>query len=203
MKKIIFSIIVIAFLLAGKAQKKTSYQNGDLIFQTSSSAQSKAVQIATKSPYSHMGIIFYQDSTLYVYEAIGPVKSTPLGEWIKQGEKGQYVVKRLKNHKKILTPENIQKLMMVGRKFQGIPYDTYFGWDDKLMYCSELVWKIYHNALGIKIGKLTKLGELELSHPLVKEELKKHYGDNIPLDEIVITPAAMFDSDQLMLVESN
>src|SRR5690606_5876902 len=33
-------------------------QNGDIIFQTSKSSQSQAIQLATKSKYSHMGIIY-------------------------------------------------------------------------------------------------------------------------------------------------
>lgn len=37
---------------------KNEIQNGDIIFQTSTSGQSKAIQIATGSKYSHMGIIY-------------------------------------------------------------------------------------------------------------------------------------------------
>lgn len=35
----------------------SDYKNGDIIFQTSKSNQSKAIQLATDSKYSHMGII--------------------------------------------------------------------------------------------------------------------------------------------------
>jgi uncharacterized protein YycO len=31
--------------------------------------------------------------------------------------------------------------------FEGRPYDIWFGWDNKYIYCSELVWEIYDNAL--------------------------------------------------------
>ncbi len=34
------------------------FQNGDIIFQESKSSQSKAIQLATNSRYSHMGIIY-------------------------------------------------------------------------------------------------------------------------------------------------
>ena len=36
----------------------TKIKDGDLIFQTSLSQQSKAIQLATKSKYSHCGIIY-------------------------------------------------------------------------------------------------------------------------------------------------
>ena len=40
-----------------KESKDVELKNGDLIFHTSQSSQSQAIQIATNSKYSHMGII--------------------------------------------------------------------------------------------------------------------------------------------------
>ncbi len=76
--------------------ESTEFQNSDIIFQTSKSGQSKAIQIATGSKYSHMGIIYKQGNDYFVYEAVQPVKLTPLTDWIKRGENGHYVVKRIK-----------------------------------------------------------------------------------------------------------
>lgn len=85
---------------ATKEVKKHSSQNaikeGDIIFQTSLSQQSKAIQLATKSKYSHCGIIFKEGSDFIVLEAVQPVKTTPLNKWIARGEDGKYVIKRLK-----------------------------------------------------------------------------------------------------------
>ena len=72
-------------------------QNGDIIFQTSHSKQSRAIQIATKSRYSHCGIIYKKDSEFMVFEAVQPVKLTPLETWISRGENKKYVIKRLKD----------------------------------------------------------------------------------------------------------
>lgn len=44
---------------AARAAGPDSLRNGDLIFQTSKSAQSQAIQAATHSPYSHCGIVFF------------------------------------------------------------------------------------------------------------------------------------------------
>ena len=78
----------------------------------------------------------------------------------------------------------------------------YFGWSDDRIYCSELVWKIYKEALGIELGKLQQLKEFDLSHPIVQKKLKERYGNNIPYDEKVISPAAIFESEELELVTS-
>ncbi|MEI2762055.1 YiiX/YebB-like N1pC/P60 family cysteine hydrolase [Methanothrix soehngenii] len=77
-------------------------KDGDIIFQTSLSSQSKAIQLATGSKYSHCGIIFKQGEDFFVFEAIQPVKSTPLMKWIERGENGKFVVKRLKNAEEVL-----------------------------------------------------------------------------------------------------
>lgn len=178
-------------------------QDGDIIFQTSTSSQSQAIQLATNSKYSHMGIIYENDGNYVVYEAVQPVKLTPLTEWINRGKNGHYVIKRLENADEILTDSILLKMKQVGDQFNGKDYDKYFEWSDEKMYCSELVWKIYKEATGIEIGKLEQLSDFELSDELVQAKMIERYGDNVPMDEKVISPAAMFNSDKLVTIEAN
>lgn len=172
-------------------------RNGDIIFQTSLSSQSKAVQAATRSRYSHMGIIYFENNRAFVYEAVQPVKLTPLDEWIKRGENGHCVVKRLKNADTLLTPLAVSKMKKAGEKYLGKDYDIYFEWSDKRIYCSELVWKIYKEALNIEIGRLEHLRDFDLTGGTVKKKLAERYGNSIPLDEPVISPVSMFGSQKL------
>lgn len=177
------------------------FQNGDIIFQTSTSSQSKAIQLATHSPYSHVGIIYEQKGDFWVYEAIEPVQLTPLKTWIKRGKKGKYVVKRLKNASTILTQEVLKKMKAVGEKYMGKHYDLYFEWSDDNIYCSELVWKIYKEAVGVELGKLELLENFDLTNDVVQRKLQERYQGKIPLNEKVISPAAVFKSNQLITVE--
>lgn len=179
-----------------------SLQNGDLIFQTSQSAQSQAIQLATKSKYSHCGLIFLDDGKYYVFEAIQPVQKTPLSDWIARGKDSHYVVKRLKNDK-VLTADNLKKMQAAGKRMAGKNYDLYFEWSDDRIYCSELIWKIYKEGTGLEIGKLEELADFDLSNPAVKAKLKERYGNTIPKHEKVISPAAMFDSELLQTITSN
>ncbi|HPY80250.1 MAG TPA: YiiX family permuted papain-like enzyme [Bacteroidales bacterium] len=183
--------------------KNDAIQNGDLIFQTSLSGQSKAIQLATNSKYSHCGIIFIDNDEYYVFEAIQPVKSTQLDKWIARGKDGHYVIKRLKNADQVLNSETLKKMKQEGEKFKGKNYDLTFEWSDDKIYCSELIWKIYQRATGIEIGQLQKLGDFDLTSEEVKEKLKERYGDNIATDEIVISPIAIFNSELLKTVKSN
>ena len=178
-------------------------KNGDIIFQTSLSGQSKEIQLATNSKYSHCGIIYSENGYFYVLEAIHPVKTTPLDNWIARGKDGHYVIKRLKNADQVLTAETLQKMKQEGEKFKGKNYDLTFEWSDDKIYCSELIWKIYQRATGIEIGKLQKLSDFDLTNEAVKQKMKERYGDKIPTEEIVISPAAIFYSELLTTVREN
>jgi uncharacterized protein YycO len=186
-----------------KLSDNNQIKNGDLIFQTSLSGQSKAIQFATNSKYSHCGIIYKENGEFYVFEAVQPVKSTPLNKWIARGENGHYVIKRLKNADQVLTAKVLEKMKSESEKFNGKNYDLTFEWSDDKIYCSELIWKIYQRAAGIEIGKLEKLSDFDLTNETVKKKMKERYGDKIPMDEIVISPAAIFDSKLLLTVASN
>ncbi len=204
MKKTYYILLSLIILISCYSKtESTELQNGDIIFQTSKSGQSKAIQIATGSKYSHMGIVYKQGNDFFVYEAVQPVKLTPLNDWIKRGENGHYVVKRIKNAQNLLTPETLVRMKHIGEKYAGKDYDLYFEWSDSRIYCSELVWKIYKEAVGIEIGELENLGDFNLTDKAVIQKLKERYGDNIPKDELVISPASMFDSDQLITVFKN
>ncbi len=176
-------------------------QDGDIIFQSSQSNQSKAVEQATNSPYSHMGIIFTKNGKPYVFEAASKVVYTPLDKWINRGKNKKYVIKRLKD--RTLSAKEITKLKQVAHTFENKPYDIWFGWDDNYIYCSELVWKIYNKALNLKIGKLQTVKDFNLTSPAVKQKLKQRYGDKIPYQETVISPVAMFNSPLLTTVDKN
>lgn len=195
------SIFALAFgLIDAPAVPSNNLKNGDIIFQTSLSSQSKAIQLATGSEYSHMGVIYIEDGLPFVYEAIQAVQLTPFNKWIARGQNKHYVVKRLKNSENILTEDVLVKMRTIGNKFKNKNYDLYFEWSDDRIYCSELVWKIYFEATGISIGTLQELQDFDLSSPQVKQKLKERYGDKIPLQEKVISPASMFSSDVLMTV---
>ena len=175
-------------------------RDGDIIFQTSRSEQSIAIQKATHSQYSHMGIVFLRNGSPHVYEAIKTVQYTPFRKWVDRGEGGHYVVRRLREADRILTSQVVKKLRQAGTKFQGKPYDSYFEWSDNRIYCSELVWKIYDRGIGIRVGKLQSVRDLDLSDSIVKTKIKERYGNKVPLEETVISPGEMFSSDLFVTV---
>lgn len=175
----------------------SNLQDGDILFQASRSLQSRAIQMATHSEISHLGILFRTQDQWQVYEAVLPVKWTPLKAWIRKGIHGQVVVKRLKDRAHRLTPQVLARMREVGQRFQGKPYDLTFDWSDDRIYCSELVWKIYKEGAGIELGTLQKLEDLDLSAPVVRAKLLARFQGHLPLEEPVITPQQIFDCPEL------
>ncbi len=118
---------LLAWILATAADA-TDLRDGDIIFHTSRSAQSVAIQRATHSPYSHVGVIIFREGKPYVFEAISTVQYTSLSKWTARGEGGRFVVKRLK---RALTETEKSKLRTAARVYEGKIYDLYFEWSDQ------------------------------------------------------------------------
>jgi permuted papain-like amidase YaeF/Yiix C92 family enzyme len=194
------SLVVLLSLCGCAPSAGYTPRDGDIVFQTSRSSQSLAIQLATKSPYSHMGIVYLRDGKPLVFEAVQPVKLTPLDDWIERGERGSFVAKRLRDADARLTVETLRKMRAVGEQLAGRDYDPYFEWSDDRVYCSELVWKVFERGAGIELGELQTIAVFDLSHPAVQAKVRERYGDHVPLDEIVVSPAAIFEAPDLETV---
>ena len=133
--------------------------NGDIIFHQSVSFQSKALEIATRSPYTHCGIVFFKDEKSYVFEAVRTVSWTPLNDWIKRGIEGRYVLMRLKEP---LDEKAALVLRDAASRFAGKGYDLFFNWSDETIYCSELIRKVYDRALDLSLIPLKTFRDYEL-----------------------------------------
>jgi len=194
MKILSFTLFVLLLFFQGNAQK---FKDGDIIFQSSYSQQSAAIEEATNSPYSHCGIIFYENGIPYVYEAVQPVGKRTLESWIESGVNEKYVVKRLKDSTIIGTNERAEMKKFVLNQF-GKNYDGVFNWSDKEMYCSELVYKCYLNACQIKLTTPLPLRDFNIDGPIVRKVMKQRYGNEIPYNELMVSPDQLFKSSKLI-----
>ena len=165
------AFIFIMFLISFKAV--FGYNQGDILFQESRSAQSKYIKGATGSRYTHCGIIYKKDGKDYVLEASNVVKLTPVQEWINRG---------VGKHVKVMECP-IKDFKIDLKKYVGKSYDTSFSWTDDRMYCSELVYKIYADN-GIKLCKLRRVSDYKVGK--FKEYLKK---TAISINELVVAPS--------------
>jgi len=175
------------------------FKDGDIIFHTSKSSQSKMIQTVTNSKLTHCGIIFYQKGKPFVLEAVQPVKVTPLQQWINRGVGGKFIVSRVKTQ---LSKNQLNEMYTYGKSLIGKDYDFKFQWSDKKMYCSELVYKVY-TAGDVFVGELKKFSDYNLNNKAVKDAIKSRYGNSININEMVITPVDIYRSSVVKTIYDN
>jgi len=192
-------------------------KTGDIVFQTDSSGQALAIILASGSPFSHVGIVHAdQAGKPVVWEAVGPVKATPLAEWVAHGRGGRLQVMRFAAP---LPATDWQKVFNWIKKQQGKPYDVYFTDGDDSFYCSELVHDALKAALGITLGEPQTVASLNLDNAPVRKLIATRW-QNYPLckggkakdfdacfdiikAQSLITPAALAADARLETVYSN
>jgi uncharacterized protein YycO len=202
-RALFLSLGVAALLAACGGTEDYVPRDGDLVFHTSRTAQSEAIRRATGSEYTHVGVVYVEDGRAFVFEAVEPVRSTPLEEWVGRGEGERFVAKRLRDADDVLTPAAVDRLRELGESYRGRPYDWVFAWSDSALYCSELVWKLYDRAVGVRIGEPGTLGDFDLSHPEVRRTIERRWPDGFPGEERAIAPSEMFASEELVTVYAN
>ena len=71
------------------------------------------------------------------------------------------------------------------------------------MYCSELVYKTYKNCINFVLAQPKTLRDFNIDAPVVRKIMKERYGDDIPYDELMISPGQIFDAPSLYTIFSN
>jgi hypothetical protein len=90
-------IAIIALVVSRCNAGDIPSRDGDIAFQRFPSPQCRAIQLATESQFSHVGMILMYNGALMVYETIGPVKFTPIDSWMARDEHHHIVVTRLRD----------------------------------------------------------------------------------------------------------
>ena len=178
--------------LIAQTEPINEVREGDVIFQTSLSQQSPLIQIATRSKISHCGIIVMKDGEPYVLETLKTLVVTPLDQFIARGEGKRYWLKRSKK-------ENIK---IEYDNYLGKPYDLAFKFDNDKFYCSELIYDIYKNQLGIELCKPKKVNDYLIlctdKLPPIEKAMKKR---GITKEQYAVAPVDIFESEYLEAVK--
>lgn len=168
-------------------------ERGDLVLETSTSAQSAAIQWATASRWSHVGIVDVSPrGEVSVIEALGKVSRTPWARWERRARRGGGV---LVLRPRGLTAAQRAAAAVAARRFLGRPYDARFGWGDERIYCSELVVKAYERAAGVSLGRRERLGDLRLAG--IEGAAEARWGGPLPRDLLLVTPASIAEDPRL------
>ena len=191
------ALLFFALLAAGCGQgipQGYDVREGDIVFQSlPHSPMVDMIEGVTQSRCSHCGIVAKGNGSWVVIEAIGPVKETPLAQWIAQGRDRWFAAYRLNP----ALSARIPAIVAQARRYLGRPYDSHFRFDDEAFYCSELVFKAIREAAHQDVGKVQRLEELNW----------RPYADyicsieqEIPLKREMITPLALAEAPELTKV---
>lgn len=183
-------------------------QRGDVIFQSESSSQSRAIREAQCGhPATHVGIIEKRGDDAFVIEAVGPVTLTPLAAFVARGARvAVYRDPRLDEAGRAA-------VVAAARRELGKPYDPFFTDDDARIYCSELVWRAWR-AAGLDIGRVATGRELSLDGPAVTRLLSQRWRHHpgcrhartqaecaaVVANQAIVTPASLLQDEVLVLV---
>ena len=179
---------------------KFQLEVGDIVFQDMNGEQGEAVKLATESEFSHVALVIEHEGELKIIEAVQPVRLISIEKWIKQGEGSEYAVGRIKE-KDFFTEEKSLQLTENALKYLDKNYDIYFNWSDDQIYCSELVYKVYNEAFSTKLAPLNMLKDYNIDNVIVRRIMNQRYGDNIPYEDLMISPEDLYKSDLIEIVK--
>lgn len=166
----------------------TDVREGDVIFHTSQSSQSPLIQIGTRSHITHCGIVVIKDGKPFVLETLKTLVLTPLDKFIARGKDGKYWLKRSDK-------ENIK---IEYTHYLGKPYDLAFRFDNDIYYCSELVYDIYKNQLGIELCEPKQVSDyLILGTDKLDKIENTMQRRGITKEQYAVAPVDIFESDYL------
>lgn len=174
---------------------------GDILLEKCKAPQAQLVQMLMGGKYNHVGIIFQRpkDGILVVIDCLDSVRITPLTDYVDRADSGHVCLMRLKEANKTLTEEKVRGLRQAAKAYRQKPFDPVLNWDDSGLYSSELVWKIYNNAMHLTLCPTRKIGDFKISEEN-KKQLNKQYGKNVSdLDEGV-SPDDIYRSQKLEII---
>lgn len=167
-------------------------REGDVIFQTSLSQQSPLIKMGTRSTITHCGIVVMKDGKPYVLETQKTLVLTPLNKFIARGKDGKYWHKR---------PE-LDNIKIKYSSYLGKPYDLAFKFDNGKFYCSELIYDVYLNQLGVELCKPKTIDDYLIlgTHriPKIKRAMRKR---GITMEQYAVAPVDVFNSKELKFVK--
>ncbi len=174
-------------VVEGTQPPEVALQNGDVVLQASTSERSALIRKASRSQYSHVGVVERAKDGVFVLEAVQPVSRTPLATWVKRGEGAWVTVLRPKG----LDAAARNRVVAAAKRELGKPYDARYRWDDERLYCSELVVKAFARGAGLSVGKQELVNTLQLS----EEELALAAKLGVSPSQSLVTPGSLAEDE--------
>lgn len=177
-------------------------KEGDLIFSSIDLLICRQVARETGSWCSHVGFVIKENNQWVVVESKVPfVCKTPLRKFLQRTRNGQVMVRRLKQP---ITAEQVEKLKQLTSEHIGTLYHPGFDFDSDRLFCSKLVYLVYKDAVGVRLGEILTLKTLLNQNPQASSGLWHcWYFGFVPWQRLTLTPASQIVDTQLNTIYSS
>jgi len=140
-------ILLFFFALSSVVAQKVKLQDGDLLFQDMDCGPlCDAIEAVTEGyqgqDFSHMGMVYHRNDTIYIIEAAGSAVRLSTLEKFSNNTKKPMLIGRLKKKHQKLIPDAIAFSL----KQIGVPYDDEYVYNNGSYYCSELIYDAFKTA---------------------------------------------------------
>lgn len=183
-------------------------KTGDILFQANDAGSyTSAIENTTKDSvniaFSHVGVAYIEDSSVYVLEAIPyGVSKTPIETFLRKSKQANnrpvVIATRLKKRYQKSIPNAIDKILsLVGKR-----YDFLFDPTNDMYYCSELIdISFLHKGKPIFESAPMSFKDKDTgeTNPYWIDHFKIH-GQEIPEGVLGTNPSDMFKSKSLTIV---
>lgn len=187
------------------AQQKTTLKDGDLLFQDMDCGPlCDAIEAVTEGykgkDFSHMGMVYHRNDTIYIIEAAGNAVRLSTLEKFSKNTKKPMLIGQLKKQYTKLIPQAIDFSL----KQLGVPYDDEYVYDNGSYYCSELIYDAFMFANGGK--PFFTLFPMTYKQPGTNEffpawvDYYKAIGKEIPEGKPGCNPGGISTSDKIEIV---
>lgn len=174
MKKFVF-VLIMSLSSLGATASDFAFREGDIVFR---SGRNYPVMYISGSTITHCGIIVNTPSGLQVLEADGRVKLHTIEEFFGRNiKKAEMFTRRVTN----------KRVRIDYSRYLGKKYDNQFSLNNNAYYCSELVYVIYRDQLGMELCTPRPLRRHNVFG--LKWLLRKR---GIDVNQLVVTPADLY-----------
>lgn len=180
-------------------------KTGDFIFQDMDCGPlCDAIEAVTEgykgNDFSHMGLVYKKNDTIYIIEAAGTkVRLNTLEKFSKNTSKPMYIGRVKKKYTQL-----IPKAISFSLEQIGVPYDDDYVYDNGKYYCSELIYDAFKKANKDK--PFFQLFPMTYKEPGTNEffpawvEYYKQIGSEIPEGKPGCNPGGMSTSNKISIL---
>lgn len=188
MKRILLVIAGLGIMLhevsAQGIKTMSNLQDGDVVFIRHKNFKTSSVIPNGKTHYNYVGIVIIENGVPMVYHANEPVSRCPIESFLDMSEAKDYKVKRL-TEPELLTEEVTGTMHAFAVAKLNNHYDCKLSLNTDELYNAEFVFKIYRQALGIKLTEPKALGDFK-TDAVSLDFLKEAYGEQILQEKMVV-----------------